>query len=371
MVTELTLPQRIAQLTPLADVLGLIDRIGKAPPREIAARSAHGLVLAAEAAAPVSLPASAIALRDGWAVSSEAMRDAGSYARTPLPYVPARVDAGESIPAQCDTVAPLDSVIVANGRAEALASVTPGEGLLPAGGDADPARPLRRAGERLRASDIAVLGALGIAHVSVRAPRIRLVRIGADSRMKKSAFGLIAAALATEGAIVMQDEADFAAALRGGAEDAIIGLGGTGSGRNDDAVETLARLGKVEAHGIGLMPGETSAFGLAGQKPVLLLPGAIDAALAAWLVLGRALMRRLTVHIDEEESYSAALSRKVASTIGIADVILVRRTGENAEPLTSGTFPLSAIAQANGWVLVPAEREGYAAGTRVSVRPLP
>jgi molybdopterin biosynthesis enzyme len=38
-------------------------------------------------------------------------------------------------------------------------------------------------------------------------------------------------------------------------------------------VKTLARLGQVEAHGIAVSPGETAAFGFAGARPVLLIPG--------------------------------------------------------------------------------------------------
>ena len=41
--------------------------------------------------------------------------------------------------------------------------------------------------------------------------------------------------------------------------DAVIAIGGTGVGRDDASVATLARLGRVEVHGIALSPGETAA----------------------------------------------------------------------------------------------------------------
>jgi molybdopterin biosynthesis enzyme len=63
----------------------------------------------------------------------------------------------------------------------------------------------------------------------------------------------------------------------------IVAIGGTGSGRNDESVRTLARAGTVQFHGIGITPGETTALGFVGARPVLLLPGRIDAALAGWL----------------------------------------------------------------------------------------
>ena len=44
---------------------------------------------------------------------------------------------------------------------------------------------------------------------------------------------------------------------------------------------------------------------------------------------------------------------------------------EGALPLGSGFLSLQLLAQADGWMLVPAESEGYPAGTEVTVRPLP
>ena len=64
--------------------------------------------------------------------------------------------------------------------------------------------------------------------------------------------------------------------------DAVIAVGGTGSGQRDSAVQTLASLGHVAAHGIAISPGETAAFGFVGKRPVLLIPGRLDAALSVW-----------------------------------------------------------------------------------------
>jgi molybdopterin biosynthesis enzyme len=43
----------------------------------------------------------------------------------------------------------------------------------------------------------------------------------------------------------------------------------------------------------------------------------------------------------------------------------------NAEPLGSGYLSFSALARADGWILVPADSEGYPKGARVAVRPWP
>ncbi len=57
---------------------------------------------------------------------------------------------------------------------------------------------------------------------------------------------------------------DLHEALARDEADAVIAIGGTGGGRDDESVRTLARLGRVEAHGIAVSPGETAAFGFAG-----------------------------------------------------------------------------------------------------------
>ena len=61
----------------------------------------------------------------------------------------------------------------------------------------------------------------------------------------------------------------------------------------------------------------------------------------------------------------------MTSTVGIAEVIPLRRAGEQVEPLASGYLPLQTLARADGWMLVPAESEGYPAGTTIEMRPLP
>ncbi len=137
------------------------------------------------------------------------------------------------------------------------------------------------------------------------------------------------------------------------------------------ACESLSRAGRLEFHGVGLMPGETSAFGFVANRPVLLLPGRLDAALAGWLMLGRRLLARLCGDADDQAPLTATLSRKIASSVGIAEIVPVRVTGDRAEPLAAIVLPLKALAGADGWVLVPAASEGHPAGTSVTVRPLP
>ena len=106
-------------------------------------------------------------------------------------------------------------------------------------------------------------------------------------------LAMLARFVGKSGATIHGELTDLHEALARDEADAVIALGGTGGGRDDESVRTLARLGRVEAHGIAVAPGETAAFGFAGERPVLLMPGRIDAALALWLLIGRRLVAKL------------------------------------------------------------------------------
>ena len=135
MIVEPDRRQRIARLTPLADVLARVDALVKpVTPRTAELAAAFGQTLAEDVILHAPVPATARALRDGWAVSSDLTTDAGAYAPVPLPAA-VWVDVGEPLPGDADAVAPLDGVAMRDGAAQALAPVGPGEGVLPPGAD--------------------------------------------------------------------------------------------------------------------------------------------------------------------------------------------------------------------------------------------
>jgi len=148
-------------------------------------------------------------------------------------------------------------------------------------------------------------------------------------------------------------------------------IGGTGAGARDDTVHALRRTGVAEVHGIAVSPGETAAFGVANSRPVLLIPGRLDAAVTIWLLTGRAMLARLSGGTENLSSVKSTLIGKIASTIGLTELVLVRRVTGGVEPLASKYLPLATLAHADGWIVIPAASEGLAPGTQVTVRPLP
>jgi molybdopterin molybdotransferase len=210
--------------------------------------------------------------------------------------------------------------------------------------------------------------------VSVREPRVTVAPLRGN-RIIEAAARLLASDIEHRGGAPRLEEAggDLDTTLAANNADAIVAVGGTGSGRNDASVRTLARAGRLTVHGIALTPGETAALGFVNQRPVLLLPGRLDAALSVWLVVGRCMLECLTAAKADghEPGVLLTLARKVASTVGLAELVPVRRHADRAEPQATKYLPLSALARSDGWILVPAESEGYAAGAQVQVRPWP
>jgi molybdopterin biosynthesis enzyme len=364
--------QRIVKFAPLAEAYAKIDELA-APvqAQDVRLDAALGRVLAAHASAPGALPPRAVALRDGWAVRSDAVLDAGPYAPAPLSVKPSWVETGDAVPAGMDAILPLEAVVLTKQGAEALASAAPGEGILPAGADAAKGFTLRHSGERLRLVDLALMRAAGIEAVKIREPRIRLVFANKNIGGEDFLTPFLARLIEMNGGIaeiasVMSLEESFADEK----VDAIFVLGGSGAGRNDKSVLTLARVGRVEFHGVALLPGETAALGIA-SKPVLVLPGRFDAALAVFLTVGRRLIARLAGAIEDEPGIPVKLARKIASQPGFAEFVALRREDKGLVPLSSGASTLTALARADGWLLVPPESEGYPAGAPVEMRLFP
>ena len=366
--------QRISRLAPLSELFARLDELAHPiPAKKLDPAAAVGGTLAADVVAPADWPARPTAVRDGWAVAADRVTDAGPYAPAPLSPAPPWVETGEAMPAGTDAVLPLDALTVTKSGAEALVAVASGDGVMPAGGEAPKGSAIRRAGERLRPTDVAVLRGARIASVSVRLPRIKIFTTSVPPRSGTDVISpvIVRAAEAEGAAAEVAQAASLESVLLDRACDAVLAVGGTGTGRRDASVKTLARIGRVEIHGFGIAPGETAALGTVEGKPVLLLPGRLDAALAAFLIVGRRLIARLAGREAEEGAARVSLTRKIASSVGLGEVVLVRRVPEGVEPLTVGAFTAAALARADGWAVVPPDSEGFAAGASVEMRQLP
>ena len=365
--------QRITILTSLTDILSRLDAlVSPAAVSAIAPEEAFGATFAADFAAPADFPQQDCALSDGWAVAAEQTADASSFAPVVLEPAPAWVNAGDFMPAGADAVLLPDSATVVNGKAEIHLPATQGDGVLPARSHVSKGAVLRKAGERVRQLDVAVIRSLAVETISVRAPRVRILSVSVSQGKSDSSAPMIAHAVrAVGGRPEIVSAAPLEMMLSKPECDLLIVIGGTGSGKNDTTLKSAARLGKVEFHGFGILPGQMAALGAVDRCPLLMLPGRLDSALAAFLLVGSKIVARLAGSTETDPASPVFLSKKVTSTIGLAEVVFVRRVEKGIEPLGSGMFSLQALSQADGWIFIPPGSEGIAAGTTVEMRSLP
>jgi molybdopterin biosynthesis enzyme len=129
-------------------------------------------------------------------------------------------------------------------------------------------------------------------------------------------------------------------------------------------VVALAQCGEVIAHGIALQPGRTAAVGSIEKVPVIVLPGAPDQALAAWWTLALQVLDRLSAR-QPRQRLTLPLARKIASSVGIAEIVLLQRDAGTWMPLAVGELSLETVACADAYLVVAGGSEGFATGTPV------
>jgi molybdopterin molybdotransferase len=363
----MTSSQRLpVSLTPLDVALAaLLDGVEPVAPRELMLAEALHCIAADMPPLP-AYPVRDVAVVDGYAVSARELVGASSYSPLTLAAAPVWVEAGNAIPDSCDCVLDSDSVDVSGPVPQVLAEAIPGKGVRRAGGDIAAGSPVMEAGRRVLPRDLLMARAAGLKRLNVRRPRLCIVNVPGGSL----AANLIAESAAVEAAETIaftaagREASAIAAALDAHACDLLLIVGGSGVGRTDAAVTALAARGIVLAYGIALQPGRTTAIGRIGKTPTIVLPGAPDQALAAWLTLALPVLDRLSGR-HSRKPVNLPLARKISSQIGIAEIVLVERKQDTWSPLAVGDLSLEAIARAEAWLAVQGASEGFAAGSAV------
>ncbi|HET7122478.1 MAG TPA: molybdopterin-binding protein [Bradyrhizobium sp.] len=363
-------PQRLpASLTPLEVALvALLDRLAPVAPVALPLAEALGCVVA-DMPPLNAFPSADIAASDGWALRARDLVGASSYSPLPLARPPVWVEAGDAMPEDCDCVIDSDLVDQTGPMFQVLAEATPGQGVRRLGGDIANGGVVIASGRRVRPLDLLVARAAGLERLNVRRPRLRVVAIPATSGHAATAELISENAQGAGANVVLveakgRDVASIATALDAGACDGLVTIGGSGVGRSDAAIAALSPRGEVLAHGIALQPGRTAAVGRIGKIPVMALPGASDQALAAWWTLALPVLDRLSGRLPRQP-LTLPLHRKIASSVGVTEIVLLERNKGAWMPLTVGELSLESIARADAWLAVPAASEGFAAGTPV------
>jgi molybdopterin biosynthesis enzyme len=125
----------------------------------------------------------------------------------------------------------------------------------------------------------------------------------------------------------------------------------------------LGPVARPAIAGLGARPIEDVVLGKGEDgRPAIALPDDPAARLLGWCVL----------LAPPGGEVAAVLGRKLASAVGLADIVPVRLSGGIATPLAAADAPrLGSLSLAAGWIEVPPDSEGHAEGAAVTVRLFP
>jgi putative molybdopterin biosynthesis protein len=281
--------------------------------------------------------------------------------------------------------------------------VTPGANITFAGTDIGRGETVLRRGELLTSRETGVLAALGLATVDVvRRPRVAIVSTG-DEIIPAGAVmrpGLVYDSNATVLAdavrelggepvplgIVADDRDALLAVLRRALEyDLVLLSGGTSKGAGDLSYRVVADLGTpgIVAHGVALKPGKPLCLAAVrhGERtvPVVILPGFPTSAIFTFREFVAPVIRRLAFrHDDPALVVPARLPMRVNSERGRTEYLLVGLVSADgpgtpnanlaAYPMGKGSGSVTAFGRADGFVVIPRQREYLEAGDIVEVQ---
>jgi molybdopterin molybdotransferase len=378
----------------------------------IRVQDAVGRVLARQIIARGYLPASDLAVVDGYAVRSVDLRHASSENPIVLQLVgesrlgepchlkiredqAAAVATGSILPKAGDAVVMIEHARkLQRNKIECRSPASPWQGITRKGEDIAPGKLILDRGSRLRPEDIGALKTMGLKTVQV----VRKLRVGVlstgnelvNSRKKNNRMKIVdlnrpilSAMLRELGAepvdmgIVKDNERAIKDALKMGLAktDLVLVTAGSSVGKRDlvpDCINSLGRPGML-IHGVAMRPAMPTGLAVVGGKPIVSLPGFPVSAMLAFRTFVRPLLAKLVGAPEPlEPTIKAVLKEKITGTPNHRTFVRVSVSRVKDEyvatPLKAQRSSLlTSMVDANGVVNVPESAPVIEAGTEVSV----
>jgi molybdenum cofactor synthesis domain-containing protein len=383
----------------LLDAAAPIDAI-----EHLALTNADGRVAARDVVSHVDVPPFDRAAMDGYAVIADDTRGASAAAPRSLACVdrlftgdsPSRtIRAGECV--EIATGAPMpdgaNAVVMveqttrnADRQVAILAEASARQNIGRRGADITAGTTVASAGQVLTPSRIGALAAIGTVTVDVyRKPTVAIVSTGNEivapgiplgpgqiydvNRFTLEAVvrrhGGVAVPLPSPGDTI---EALVAAIDAARGHDLIVFSGGSSVGERDLIIDLLTREGEIVFHGVAVKPGKPTAFGRIRGTPVLGMPGYPTSCLSnAYMLLVPFLRKLARLPEWRPMQIDMRLSRAVASTPDRHQFYTVRIANGRAEPAFKASGDITSMANADGYIEIPAGTDSVDAGTIVKV----
>lgn len=370
---------------------------------------ASGRVLAEPIIATADVPPFPRAAMDGYAVMAQDTFGAGTLNPIRLRLVEVvhaadvatasvtagtciQVATGAPIPGGADAVVQFEDTepeVGADdqGGVKVYQPVYPRQNISARGRDIQVGQQVLAAETRLDPSKIGVLAALGLTEVLVVAkPTVAVIPSGNEivAPGQPLAPGTIydinsytlAALIRDVGGLpqlfpIMRDTLDdVCRTLRDAlACDLIVLSGGSSVGERDVIVEAVESLGVVKFHGIAVKPGKPTLCGVIDGKLVLGMPGYPTSCLTNGYGLLAPALRKLA-HLPEASTGGIELpmARRYTSTTGRHQYLPVRVEAGEVVPVFKESGAITSMADAEGYIEIPANVDLVEKGERVLVR---
>lgn len=373
------------------------------PEQKIPLQEASGRILTSDVISQFNIPGFERSMMDGYAIVASAAQGASPYNQLPLQVIgksmpgkgstakvtsesAVRIMTGAPIPEGANAVLPAENVEIDDQSIMVMESVAEGRNIGRVGEDISAGSIVLKKGRCLRAQDIALLASIGEKTASVfKKPRISIAVTGneilevgespKDYQIINSNGPMLEALSNRDGGVITRsrivpDDPELIRQTMLDDYDILLLTGGTSVGEEDLAPLLLAESGNLAIHGVAMRPSRSTGMGTIGNKLVFLLPGNPVACLCAYDFFAGRFIRSLSGHSKNEPYHSVRkkLKQKMVSMIGRTDYARVRVSGDFVEPISiSGAAILSSTTQADGFVIIPANSEGYPPETEVDV----
>lgn len=298
-----------------------------------------------------------------------------------------RIPTGGQVPQGADAVVMLEYCEdYGDGTIGVARPAAPGENVVYKNDDVKPGQVLISAGTTLRAHHVGTLASLGFTACEVRKRmQVGVISTGDEivpvedvpvaSQMRDVNAPMLAAAVEACGACakafpIVPDKYDLLLATVKEALatcDMVLVSGGSSAGQKDNTARVLSQLGEMLFHGVAVKPGKPTMCADAQGVPLFGLPGHPVAAYFMFLELVRPHLA-----VRRASQVQAVLAEGLPSNHGRTELVAVRleeRDGQvRAVPVRGKSGLISQLSGADGYIEIPRNQEGLAAGAEVSVR---
>jgi len=370
----------------------------------VAVEGALGRVTATNILALTDLPPFDRSAVDGYAVRARDTFEASQFKPKTLRLTKRdlegrgearRLWTGNPLPKGADAVVMLEHTKETKDRIEVLVAVTPGENVSKRGEDIRKGETAIESGTRLQPQHLGLLAGLGITRVEVvEEPKVALLSTGGElvplgqepkpnqiidsNKLTLSSLCYELGAEPIDLGVTRDNIDEITAKIQEGLEkaDVVITTGGTSVGVADLVPIAINNMGKpgVVVHGVAMRPGMPTALAIVKNKPVMVLAGYPVAAMFGFEVFARPVILGLMgIRSEPRPMVKARLTRRAVGVLGRQVYLRVYTYKDEegeflAEPIrTRGSGLLTSMTRANGYVVIPEDREGLEEGEMVVV----